>query len=193
MTLQLGAVVVLGVAMWAAIVFFIPSCTASFFRYSAWRVRDNIVDDVFNGTLPDHPAVWDVVESAEALIVTARELSMAKVAGFSWAFRGSPPRPRPSRSGLSDAQKKRLRDDDHQLQRSLALYLSFGTPTGWVAVPFLAVWFIALEMKPRKYRRRSAAHMVERRVARPVVTRTEFWEETLISENRRDGVLEASM
>jgi hypothetical protein len=203
MALELLVVVLVGVALWAAVIFFIPSCTASLFRYRVWELRDAIVDDVFDDRLPEDPAVWDVVDRFEAMIVIARHLSMGKLFAFKRALRDAQPEPPLSRAALTVDQRKRLSDYEHDLQRALALYLTLGTPTGWALTPVLVLYVMVTELPgflvsrqgPRtKGPRESAAHTVERRVAAPVVNRPGFWEAMLVgSRPRADGVLSGSM
>src|SRR5688572_7000539 len=78
---------VLLVVLWAALFVYAARVCRSVFRYQLWRLRDEIVDQVFAGVLPHENSAVDVLlRSVEANIQGASEITMAR-----WMIYPSPP------------------------------------------------------------------------------------------------------
>lgn len=67
------------VAAWAIVVFFIPSCLCSMFRYRLWRLRDSVKDDVIYGRLPSHEFVNELLGVIESFILIANRVTLIQV------------------------------------------------------------------------------------------------------------------
>jgi hypothetical protein len=50
----------------------------SLHRHRMWRHRDQIVDQIINGRLPDHPAVWEVLNDVERAIQHAPRMTLLR-------------------------------------------------------------------------------------------------------------------
>jgi hypothetical protein len=81
---------------WACVVYVIPSCTVSFFRYRLWETRDDLVDDLRHGKFQNQEQPRRLVAMLEVAIETAPEMSMLNFLLLHYSTRGAKlPRPFP--------------------------------------------------------------------------------------------------
>lgn len=122
------------VAVWALLIFFIPNCMCSMFRYRLWRLRDTVKDDVLRGQLPDSGLTQEFLGGIEAFILVADKVTLIQMLLL------------PSDAEESQRRRKlfeeavRLLKDEHQVRflayreefkRVLLKRLLFGSLTGW--------------------------------------------------------------
>jgi hypothetical protein len=164
--LLLTGLVVSAAGLWLSLLTLPRWFVRSMHRHRMWRHRDEIVDEILDGRLPDHPAVWELLNDAERSIhltdrvtylrgyMACRSIgTLSPQATARWNDRTRPS----SLEGLSATECELLRNHrihDHQLTVGVVLLGS------WVGFFVVLGRFAALlrdEHRERRLSRRAFA------------------------------------
>ncbi len=134
------------VVLWAALLFFVPSCLRSEFRYRLWQLRDNVYDDVLAGRLADSELTKLFIIEIEQVIRYSRFYTLVDA----WVTPRSPKEIIDARRRFVTEQKQLLSADhlrrfekyERQAGRVVLRHLLFGSPMGWVLFAAASLIFL---------------------------------------------------
>lgn len=135
------------VASVVAVFFSIPRLLRSLCRYRLWTLRDDIIDDIFDGRLPrTDPGVQRLVEMTEKAIVATTVVTLFKlVVGEVFIFRGHPTTPVATQvTCLSEAECELLKRREQALMNIMLNHTLVGSPSGWLALLVFVVAVVVL-------------------------------------------------
>jgi hypothetical protein len=123
-------------AAWVAVFMIVPVQMMSIFRHDLWRIRDRIVDDLLNESLPHgNYAVTSLLRSIESSIRHARHISLV-----SWLLIPPPTEGWVEKhksalaegyQALSEEQLAKLGTYAQQFRTAMAVHMFRGSPVGW--------------------------------------------------------------
>ena len=154
-----GVAIVLAVTSlltWAVTIVLVPQNATSIFRYSLWKLRDELRDDMFDQRLPDAPVVRDMVDILESMILRPENLQLSGFVVLRFLrkrIRSNMGTPAASLAGLSEPEQERFIRVLHEAYRSLRFKTIAGSPFGAFLFPFLLVYFNYFEADPRNENR----------------------------------------
>lgn len=177
----LAVVVLVLLYMWMGLLFFIPWCFVSLFRYRLWRLRDSIFDAVIDHEVCDDPVYWELIRRIENYIRHAKEVT----------FLGAVARGALLLPDMQAEEEKYLAkvknlspEDRHQLDlwemafsRAVFVHLLRGAPSGWIGSLILMPTYVLQGLK----RSRSRPVREAKRRADPIrarFARSEIFERT---------------
>jgi hypothetical protein len=166
----------LAVAAWYGLLFVVPSCQVSRFRYRLWGLRDRVVDDLISATLPETPPIEELVYEVELAIRQAPDIRLVNFA-LAWkAAKELPARERAPLTGLSESQRQLVQGYREELYGDIARHLFRGSPPKWLASRALSIFFAAKAFrKDRRNQRSKGGDVVERRVVRELKKNPTLW------------------
>ncbi len=126
--------------VWGSAVFIVPQHVNSLFRYRLWRLRDDLQDYIFDGQLPDSPAVRELQEGIEALIQHSETITLS---AFLAHYLAVPKADTPT-GGLSSlpfTQQRLIFPLLAELLDSIDFKKMAGSPGGALFLPFWLIWF----------------------------------------------------
>jgi hypothetical protein len=131
----LGLVILVALAAWAGVIFLIPWCQRGKFRHRLWQLRDQISDDIIEGRLPHHEAVYDLRSLVDFLVKEARQVTLANML-LSRITMARLPRDKSSyegtsSQGLEPQQVALLEYYRKLLYRTANAHLISGSVSGW--------------------------------------------------------------
>lgn len=130
----------LATSAWLGLFLLVPWCQQSLYRYKLWAIRDAIRDDIRSGLLPEHDAVSRVCDMVEGGIRFSKDLTIARILLMLMTVRDVPNIDLEAEwSGLSAAQKSRLRLHWAAFRAATARHLLSSSPLGWALALVLAV------------------------------------------------------
>jgi hypothetical protein len=126
-----------------SIIYIVPSSERSRFRYRLWKLRDRVVDEIYDGRFENVEQPKRLVALIELAIYSAEEISWLKVMAARLVKK--PPRGLPMRllvdlRAVSAHDRDLLRPRLNVLYWCVARHVFLGTPSGWLAClrrPFL--------------------------------------------------------
>ena len=127
-------IIVLALLAWLSLVWIVPSCATSRFRYRAWRIRDEVVDELRAGRYEERDEPEAFVQTVETAIEEAAVLSFLKVSMFGIATRKLEFKPPFRLDGLSENDATLLRAHITRMDEAAIDKALFGSPSGWIAV-----------------------------------------------------------
>lgn len=148
---------------WILVVVALPRYFRSAFRYRLWRLRDDLVDDVLSGNLPDVSSVREMRKRVEVGIRYADDLTLATVLVSAWATHAS---------GFTVRQERKIREQEarrreeltakelvlvdqyeSRLTKASVVHVLTGSPSGWIGVllaallsPLVAVVYFGIKV-----------------------------------------------
>jgi hypothetical protein len=147
-------VVATALLAWCSLLWIIPSCNLSVFRYRLWQLRDRVADDIRQGAFDDDACAEEFLCFVEGAIRGAPDFGTVKLLIMLWATRGVPP-PKPfDLEALSPADKALTERHLDELQMLGARHAILGSPSGWIliAVGFPVALVASLIARIRKGR-----------------------------------------
>lgn len=157
MTVQLLAILALGVASAIALVFTVfvayPRYELSIFRYSLWEIRDELWDRIYLGELSEDPRAASLLEHVE------RSIRIASVFTIARAFLAYRAVKRLPESRLKESERRvaehmapsspEVEAIREALRAALFRYITRGSVLGWSLVPARRVWLRILPAPAR--------------------------------------------
>jgi hypothetical protein len=156
-------------AAWSGIVYVVPWCKLSQLRYSLWRLRDDIVDDLVDGRLSEHQCVHETVQDIERSLRYSQDFTLLNVFIARWCSQNDrlPRLVGTHLSELAPEERDRLKSYRKQLFEVEAHYLLYGSLIGRLLVLLILPVVMA---KTRKSTRggslRPPRAIIERRTVR---------------------------
>lgn len=139
--------ILLSVGLTLGVLWFIPSCMRSVFRYRLWRIRDALFDEVTAGTIPDETVIDELITRIEHLIRLSRHVTLYKfiTTGIitAWDLREHERYEDAKARTLPPECRQQIARYERQVGRAMATHLYFGSPSGWIGVLF--VWLTILK------------------------------------------------
>jgi hypothetical protein len=145
MTIPLPSLLVVAVASLAiaSYLFFmvIPRSNRSLFRYDLWKLRDDVVDDVLAGRLPDSRLTQEFIASVETTICAAPSLSLVK-----WILLPTMPKPlaalrresvQKERARLTPDQLRLFDEYQTKFRDTFTHHMICASASGWLAFLFV--------------------------------------------------------
>jgi hypothetical protein len=132
--------IVSGAALWASVLYVVPRHVESLFRYDLWRLRDDLVDNIFDETLPNLPLVEGLLEAIEAMIGHSSQVTLSSLLAFLISRRSN----RSSHheidlSSLSESQQLIFLRVLHETYDAAAFKSVAGSPFGAFGLPIIIV------------------------------------------------------
>ncbi len=158
----------LAVVAWAGIVYGIPRCERSRFRYDLWGLRDEIVDALLEEKVGRGAAVDHLRKQIEWTIRNADAVTPIDFALVTWSTECiDPSHAAPDLSGLSIEDRQMINRWRKKFAIILARHLIRGSTSGWMffwcMTPALALRNLLARREGQK-----ARSVVEKRVRREV-------------------------
>jgi hypothetical protein len=126
---------------WFGLIKIIPSCNLSIFRYRLWRLRDELADEVLDGSFQDAAQPRNLLQFLEGVIELAPELGALKLVAMRWSCRHVriPELFDPETlDALHPSDRAIIERRLNELQQIAVRHVLFGSPSGWL-LTFLAV------------------------------------------------------
>lgn len=148
--LTIAVYVAFAVVAWTAILVVVPANLQAMLRHRLWQQRDQIYDDMRTGALPVTPTTRGLLVATEAAIANTREVSFGNIV-TSLSLRKRVPTHAETEAAIRDAmadwspaERDLFWNRSGSLGRSLMIHMLFGTPSGWLALPFVVVLLAVL-------------------------------------------------
>jgi hypothetical protein len=170
----------------------VPAHMRSFLRYKLWKIRDDAVDAVLRGDLPDNAYVADFIKMVESSIRQTKRASMVILLGHMSAgmlalAKAEAEKDKRAASALEPAHRETISALNDRVRRALVCHFLIGCPSGWMlllallfALPFL--WLFALLRRGATSMRgvvekveNRLADVVENEVVRQMPTTPDAW------------------
>ena len=120
-----------------------PKDLTSLFCYKLWRIRDELMDSILNGTIPPKEIVLYRLREIEMVIAFSDQLSVLKVCMMPHYKNEEQPKRDAELNRqffeLSEAQRQLLGDCQSKLYRACLVHLVCGAPSGWLTLPLMLV------------------------------------------------------
>lgn len=182
------------IAGWTGVIFVIPWCQRSRYRYRLWQMRDQIVDDVICNKIPSHPAVVELVARIETHIRCVDSFTLASTMteyigrrAFELPVDGSL-----DVTLLGSTEGAIISRYLSEFNKAKVRHLFVGSPSGWIAFALVPSAFVIAELlrrltHMRQHERRAGPviRVVESRVRKGVVHQAETWEAGHTAEQER--------
>jgi hypothetical protein len=134
-----------------SIIYIVPSSERSRFRYRLWKLRDRVVDEIYDGRFENVEQPQRLVALIEIAIYSADEISWLKV--MAARLMKKPPPGRPMKllvdlQAVSERDRELLEARLNVLYWCVARHVFLGTPSGWLAClrrPFLTLHMLRFD------------------------------------------------
>lgn len=123
----------------------IPKIQVSRLRYKLWKLRDEIVDRVLSGELPDSSEVRGAVEGVEETIRCAPTLTPFNFLVMLWALWDTGLRSQVKEAWsernrkLPEPEASELEPYQRRLGKAMLFHVALGSPSGWASCAIFAI------------------------------------------------------